>query len=349
MKYDVFISYSSYNQKIVEAMCAYLEQHKVRCFVAYRDIPKGVVWAKAIVEALDQSKMMVVVFSEEFNMSDQVDREIELASEDKKPILTFRISDAMFKGAKKYYLKNLNWIDAFPHPEKVFDALLDNVCKLIGRPSFDVNTKPVSNNPSSVPEAETAHVSAPKSVSVPSDAGKIWKVGDYYNVDGKEGVVFWVDETGRHGKIVSLDEKELEWCTLAEDKNKRHRGIATDLADGRKNLQSIMVIPLWRYKYPAFAWCAKHGLDWYLPAIDELKEIFINVDVRDALKATLANVKEDSMEFKGRYYWSSSESENWPGRVLHITETISPSMPYACDLFGAIKFIDFSVRAVAAF
>jgi len=134
MKYDVFISYSSYNQKIVEAMCAYLEQHKVRCFVAYRDIPKGVVWAKAIVEALDQSKMMVVVFSEEFNMSDQVDREIELASEDKKPILTFRISDAMFEGAKKYYLKNINWIDAFPDPEKVFDALLDNVYKLIGQP-----------------------------------------------------------------------------------------------------------------------------------------------------------------------------------------------------------------------
>lgn len=87
-KYDVFISYSSKNQKVVEAMCAYLEQHKVRCFVAYRDIPKGVVWAKAIVEALDESKMMVVVFSEELNMSDQVDREIELVSEDKKPILT---------------------------------------------------------------------------------------------------------------------------------------------------------------------------------------------------------------------------------------------------------------------
>lgn len=134
MKYDVFISYSSKNQKIVEAMCAYLEQYKIRCFLAYRDIPKGVVWAKAIVDALDESKMMVVVFSEEFNLSDQVDREIELASEDRKPILTFRISDTMFKGAKKYYLKNINWIDAFPDPEKLFDSLLDNVIKLIGAP-----------------------------------------------------------------------------------------------------------------------------------------------------------------------------------------------------------------------
>ena len=137
MKYDVFISYSSKNQKVVEAMCAYLEQHKVRCFVAYRDIPKGVVWAKAIVEALDESKMMVVVFSEEFNLSDQVDREIELASEDKKPILTFRISDTMFKGAKKYYLKNINWIDAFPNPENLFDSLLNNVNKLIGTSTLE--------------------------------------------------------------------------------------------------------------------------------------------------------------------------------------------------------------------
>ena len=136
-KYDVFISYSSKNQKVVEAMCAYLEQHKVRCFVAYRDIPKGVVWAKAIVEALDESKMMVVVFSEEFNLSDQVDREIELASEDKKPILTFRISNTMFKGAKKYYLKNINWIDAFPNPENLFDSLLNNVNKLIGTSTLE--------------------------------------------------------------------------------------------------------------------------------------------------------------------------------------------------------------------
>ena len=155
MNYDVFISYSSKDQKVVEAMCAYLEQHKIRCFVAYRDIPKGFVWAKAIVEALDESKMMVVVFSEEFNLSDQVDREIELASEDKKPILTFRISDAMFKGAKKYYLKNINWIDAFPHPEKVFDALLDNVCKLIGKPEYQTD-QPLEETPvqTSVDDAE---------------------------------------------------------------------------------------------------------------------------------------------------------------------------------------------------
>lgn len=132
MRYDVFISYSSIDQKIAEGVCAYLEQQGVRCFVAYRDIPRGVVWATAIVEALENSRMMVVLFSKNFNDSSQVEREIELASNMEMPILTFRLSDVAFRGAKKYYLQNLNWIDAFPNPERSFGALYGNVSSLLG-------------------------------------------------------------------------------------------------------------------------------------------------------------------------------------------------------------------------
>lgn len=132
MRYDVFISYSSIDQKIAEGVCAYLEQQGIRCFVAYRDIPRGVVWAEAIVEALDQSRMMVVLFSKNFNDSKQVNREIELASNLNMPILTFRLSNDDFEGAKKYYLQNLNWIDAFPNPERSFGALHRNVASLLG-------------------------------------------------------------------------------------------------------------------------------------------------------------------------------------------------------------------------
>lgn len=130
MTYDVFISYSKDDQKIVEGLSAYLEQNKIRCFVAYRDIPRGFVWAKAITEAIENSKLMVVIFSEQFNKSEQVDREIEMCIEERKPILTFRIEDTAFTGAKKYYLKNINWIDAFPNPEKCFIELLASIIKL---------------------------------------------------------------------------------------------------------------------------------------------------------------------------------------------------------------------------
>ena len=127
MAHDVFISYSTDDQKIVEGLSAYLEQNGIRCFIAYRDIVKGVDWAEAITSAIENCRLMIVIFSEHFNRSKQVDREIALAIEEAKPILTFKIQDAAFTGTKKYYLQNLNWIDAFPDAEKYFGNLCENV------------------------------------------------------------------------------------------------------------------------------------------------------------------------------------------------------------------------------
>ncbi len=272
MKYDVFISYSSLDQKVVEGLCAHLESHKIRCFVAYRDIPRGVVWAKAIVDALDESRMMVVVFSDHFNNSDQVDREIELASEEKKPILTFRITDDAFKGAKKYYLKNLNWIDAFPDPQAVFGSVAENVAKLL-----DMDIKSVTPAPQPAPK--------------PVPPAKTYKVGDLYDENGKKGVVFEVSADGKHGKIVSLVEKELRWAADEFDSG-IERLDADSETDGAVNMAVVQRIPNWREKYPAFAWCADLGEGWYLPAIDELKAIY-----------DICNILNDNYYA----YWSSTE------------------------------------------
>ena len=132
MKYDVFISYSTCDQKVADDICAYLEKNGIKCFIASRDIPAGEVFADCIVNALEESMMMVVVCSDNCNRSKQVSRELELASEDGKLMLPFRIDNAPLKGAKKYYLKNRNWIDAFPKPEEHFEILCQDVRKLLG-------------------------------------------------------------------------------------------------------------------------------------------------------------------------------------------------------------------------
>ena len=136
MIYDVFISYSTLDKKIAEGICGYLESNGYRCFVAYRDIPKGKVWAAAIPDAIDESKMMVAVFSKNFDISTQTDRELELVAKRKMPILTYRIADDKFTGTKEYYLSNLNWIDAFPNPKEYFQRLLEDIQKLIGPTSY---------------------------------------------------------------------------------------------------------------------------------------------------------------------------------------------------------------------
>ena len=69
MKYDVFISYSSKDQKIIEALCHYLEDHNLRCFVAYRDIPKGEDWGTHIPPAIKESKIFIYVHTKNSNKS----------------------------------------------------------------------------------------------------------------------------------------------------------------------------------------------------------------------------------------------------------------------------------------
>ncbi len=287
MKYDVFISYSSHDQKVVEGLCAYLEQYKIRCFVAYRDIPRGVVWARAIVDALDESRMMVVVFSEHFNNSDQVDREIELASEDKKPILTFRISNDVFKGAKKYYLKNLNWIDAFPEPDKVFRNVAENVATLLG--------------------IKLSTPSTPSTQSVPKRSVELspvtYQVGDYYDDGKRQGVVFAVSDDGRHGKIISLDEVEDQWCTDKQYIMRIVVGASSD-SDGKSNTDKVMARAD-SEEYPAFRWCRAKGDEWYLPSLEELKLLR---QVRYKVNKTL---RDKSMkELSACYYRSSTEKDS---------------------------------------
>ena len=287
MKYDVFISYSSHDQKVVEGLCAYLEQYKIRCFVAYRDIPRGVVWARAIVDALDESRMMVVVFSEHFNNSDQVDREIELASEDKKPILTFRISDDVFKGAKKYYLKNINWIDAFPNPEQVFGSVAENVATLLG--------------------IKLSAPSAPSTPSVPKHSVELspvtYQVGDYYDDGKRQGVVFAVSDDGRHGKIVSLNQTYKEWCTDGLFKKKSVVGASSN-SDGKSNTDKV-IARADSEEYPAFQWCRAKGDEWYLPSKEELTLLR---QVRDKVNKTL---RDKSMEVLDGWYWSSTETNEF--------------------------------------
>ena len=135
--HDIFISYSSCDQKIAEKLSAYLEQNGLRCFVAYRDIPHGVVWSAAITKAIENCKIMVVIFSDNFNKSLQVDREIELCANENKPILTFKITNHEFEGVAKYYLNSINWIDAFPNPKKSFGEVLISIKKLINTPYED--------------------------------------------------------------------------------------------------------------------------------------------------------------------------------------------------------------------
>lgn len=122
-----------------------------------------------------------------------------------------------------------------------------------------------------------------------------YAVGDVYSHNGKTGIVVYVSDNGLHGRIVSTDETEdYVWSVEsvvvgADDEN-----------DGMNNMKKVQAIEGWREKYPAFAWCADHGKDWYLPSMNELK--MVN-------SAKIVVVRDR--------YWSSTEYAKQPDKSVN--------------------------------
>ena len=90
-----------------------------------------------------------------------------------------------------------------------------------------------------------------------SSYAKTYKVGDYYDANGKQGVVFAVTPDGKHGKIVGLNNLgKMDW-------------------------------------YSAVSACRNLGNGWRLPSKEELLAIY---KVKSTLNSTLAAVGDELPE-----------------------------------------------------
>ena len=116
MPFDTFISYSSKDKTVADTACAALELAGVRCWMAPRDIRAGTEYAEGIIEGIDASRLMVLIFSSSANASRQIHREIERAVSKGLTIIPFRIEDTLPTRAMEYYLGSIHWLDALTPP-----------------------------------------------------------------------------------------------------------------------------------------------------------------------------------------------------------------------------------------
>lgn len=132
MTHDVFISYSSRDKAVADALCATLEGRKIRCWIAPRDVPPGQTWAGAIVDAISQSRACVLVLSDGSNRSEQVVREVGEAVDRGIPIVPFRVEDIEPTKDLRYYIRSIHWLDALTPPlERHLEILADSVQGLL--------------------------------------------------------------------------------------------------------------------------------------------------------------------------------------------------------------------------
>jgi tetratricopeptide (TPR) repeat protein len=114
--HDVFISYSSRDKPVSDAVCATLEAKGIRCWVAPRDVLPGTNYPRAIVEAIEASRVMVLIFSSHSNASPHVVRELSHAVSKGVIIVPFRIEDIPLSKDMEYLIGIPHWLDAMTQP-----------------------------------------------------------------------------------------------------------------------------------------------------------------------------------------------------------------------------------------
>ena len=133
MHASVFVSHASADRKIADTICAALESRGVPCWIATRDVPPGENFGDTIAAAIRASRVMVLVFSDSANNSDEIKKEVVLAGRGHVPVIPLRVEDIQPSGAFEYELVTRQWIDLFVNWDQAIERLMRQIEQIIGR------------------------------------------------------------------------------------------------------------------------------------------------------------------------------------------------------------------------
>lgn len=115
------------------------------------------------------------------------------------------------------------------------------------------------------------------------EIGELWP-----NEDRPEGIVFTISGNGVNGKMVSLDQTNLQW----------QQGIPTYVSATNSDDGSYNAYP---YGSAIQMWIENHGDGWYFPAKNELRAISKSIN---KINLALRNIGSNTIE---NFYWSSTQ------------------------------------------
>jgi hypothetical protein len=121
----IFITYSSKDEKVSRAICAALENRGLTCWISSRNVKPGQNYQEQIVRAIRTAKIMVLVFTANATNSNEIKKELALASQNNLLVIPVRIEDVTPNEAFAYEFATRQWIDLFDDWENSIARLVE--------------------------------------------------------------------------------------------------------------------------------------------------------------------------------------------------------------------------------
>ena len=126
----VFISYATADRKEATRLSRAIERRGTKCWISARDVALGENYQEAIVHSIRCARAIVLVFSQAANTSDEIKKELSLASRFRVPVMAVRIEEVEPSDAFAYELSTRQWIDAFAGWDRSIDTLVRRIAEL---------------------------------------------------------------------------------------------------------------------------------------------------------------------------------------------------------------------------
>jgi diguanylate cyclase (GGDEF)-like protein len=236
MGHDVFISFSTKDRAVADAVCAALEREGIRCWISHRDVPPGSNFMESILAAIRAARVFILVFSAEANHSDHVKREVTLAIDSGLVVIPFRIENTSPSGAMAYVFSTVQWLDAATPPvEKHIKSLIDLVKAKCGQPT---STTPVPVMQANLDSKALEGSEGPTVVNPVRD------IYDMLEKQGDENPYIIVISGRSAGRTYQLSEGELTIgrspnCTIQLDEDGVSRRHARLVKGDRKDVRIV--------------------------------------------------------------------------------------------------------------
>jgi Tol biopolymer transport system component len=127
---EIFISYRRADQAWARLLHDRLKAEGVEAWYDAR-VGAGQDWRVATAKALEESKIFVLLFSENAAQSSDIAKELAAATLEKKLIIPVRLQDIAPKGAFLYELASRNWINAYDNTEARLAELAKGLAHMV--------------------------------------------------------------------------------------------------------------------------------------------------------------------------------------------------------------------------
>jgi hypothetical protein len=140
MSADIFISFASQDAKVARTICTALESRGFNCWISARNIQPGENFQSAIVRAIRGAKVLLLVFTANSNRSEEMTKELALASQQKLMVVPLRVENVDPSDAFAYEFATRQWIDLFSDWEQAMNNLCSRLTAALSDDRTNVDT-----------------------------------------------------------------------------------------------------------------------------------------------------------------------------------------------------------------